>query len=142
MPTAAQLRARWPEAFPSTWDPTDAVLDAAIAEASLFVINASNQWGAQRYEQALGYFAAHLAWQHRGISTAGTAGSSGTVAGPITSMSVDRVAVSFAAPLGGSGGGGSGADYDAWLASTPPGRLYLEMLMMTAGFRLPLLGLL
>jgi hypothetical protein len=79
MPSAADIQARFPDAFASTPTP---VLEAAIAEA--YAMESPAAWGAQ-YELAVLYRAAHLAVMGRAGGNAG-----------LSSANAGSVSVSFA----------------------------------------------
>lgn len=136
MPTAASIRTRWPEAFPTEWDVGDSILNAAIAEALLWV-RSPDVWGGL-YELATTYFAAHIAALNRGITAVDSGGvGSTTIAGPITSMAAGGVSVSFADA--GTAGGVSAGQAGDLLSSTMFGQLYLGLLRQQPGFRIVVL---
>lgn len=137
MPTAAQLRARWPEALPATFDAGNVATDAAIVEAYSVVANVGAL--GQRLEEAVSYLAMHLLVSfNRSLGTAGgPGGGGGTIAGPVASMAAGAVSVSFGSFLGGGGSGGSPTS--AQLASTPFGARYLEILNARIEARFPVL---
>lgn len=137
MPTAAQLRARWPEALPATFDAGNVATDAAIVEAYATVANVGAL--GQRLEDAVSHLAMHLLVSlNRSLGAAASgAGGGSTIAGPVAAMAAGAVSVSFASLMAGGSAGGSPTA--AQLASTPFGARYLEILNARIDARFPVL---
>ena len=114
MPSAEDIRLRFPAAFPEETY-SDEFLDQALADAGLFV---DPRLG-PKHDLAIIYYAAHLATVASGGAAAAAAGIQSVTAGPVS--------VTYAS--GGEAGSGS--------AETIYLRMYLDLIATIPSRRLP-----
>lgn len=127
-PTAAQMKARFPEFATVSND----LIDMVIQDAEIYV---DDSWRDEDRAPAVRFLAAHMLVTQGYGSGAGAGGAGAAAAGPISSLSVGDASVSFGTRAGSAVAGIGSAD--AALMSTAYGQQFVSL--RDANFRGPVL---